>query len=66
MNIEISVKVACAKSGKTQNDLAAHLKITGVWLRRMMKDNSPRYISKMSDFFGITVSEFIKHGESDK
>ena len=43
--------------------LAQHLSITTVWLWNLLKDNSPRHVQKMAEFYGVTVSEFIKRGE---
>lgn len=63
MNIAKSVKVSAAMTGTTQQELARHLGVTGVWLSRIMRDNSPRHLGKMADFYGITVSEFVKRGE---
>ena len=64
MNIEKSVKVSCAMSGESQKEVAAGLGITTVWLRKMMRDNNPRYLSKLAAHFNINASEFIKRGES--
>lgn len=63
MNIEKSVKVSCAMSSESQKDVAAGLGITTVWLRKMMRDNNPKYLPKFAAHFDINASEFIKRGE---
>lgn len=48
----------------TDKDLATHLSITSVWLWNLLKDNSARHVQGMAEFYGVTVSDFIKRGES--
>ena len=62
MNLQKSVDVSCAMQGKRKQDLAASLKITRTWLYVKLKDNDPKYISKIADFFDITVGELINRG----
>ena len=57
MNLQKSVDVSCAMQEKRKQDLAASLKITRTWLYMKLKDNDPKYISKIAEFFGITVGE---------
>lgn len=63
MNIEKSVKVSAAMAGTTQKELAAHIGITSIYLGKVMKDNSPRHVEAMANFYGVPVSEFVKRGE---
>ena len=64
MNISKSVKVSNAMNSTTQIKLAAHLQFTQPWLGKMLKDNNPRHIADMAEFYGISTSEFIARGES--
>ena len=63
MNISKSVKVSAAMSETTEKDLAQAMGFTSVWLWKMIKENNPKHIEKMADFYDISVSEFIKRGE---
>lgn len=53
----------CARQDKYQKDLAAHLKMTGTYLSKQLHDNNPKHLSRMAEFFGTSVSEFVKAGE---
>lgn len=63
MNIRKSVKVSNAMKETTQYHLAQYLKVTLPWLGKLLKNNSPKHVEKMADFYGITTSEFIARGE---
>ena len=63
MNLQKSVNVSCAMQGKRKQDLASSIGVTRVWLWTKLRDNDPKYISKIADFFGITVGELINRGK---
>lgn len=63
MNLKKSIRVMCAMHEKQQKEVAAYLGITNVYLSKMLGENNPRFLSKMADFFGVNVSEFVKAGE---
>jgi hypothetical protein len=63
MNILKSVKVSNAMGGTTQVQLAEYLKFTQPWLGKMLKDNNPKHIAKMAEFYGVDTSAFIARGE---
>ncbi len=63
MNLTKSVKISAAMSETSERDLAESLGITRTWLWKLLKENNPKHIEKMADFYGISVSEFIKRGE---
>ena len=63
MNLQKSVDVSCAMQGKRKQDLALSIGVTRVWLWTKLRDNDPKYISKIADFFGITVGELINRGK---
>jgi hypothetical protein len=51
-------------NGTTQVQLAEYLKFTQPWLGKMLKDNNPKHIAKMAEFYGVDTSAFIARGES--
>jgi DNA-binding Xre family transcriptional regulator len=63
MDINKSVSILCAKKKCRKQDLAAHMKITAVYLSMLLRKNSSSHIEKMAAFFDMTVSDFIKEGE---
>lgn len=63
MNLQKSVKVSAAMTDTTIKDLSAHIGVTRVWLSKKLAENNPKYLQSMAEFYGVTVSEFIKRGE---
>ncbi len=65
MNIKKSFRIALAKKGSTQADMAAVIGVTPATLSLILNREvipSTR-IQQMADIFGMKVSEFIKLGE---
>lgn len=62
MELTKSFKIMCILQDKKESDVADSLGVTRVWLWRELKNNSPKYISKLANHFNITVAEFINKG----
>lgn len=66
MNIGKSIRIMCIKTGSKQKDLAQELGITHQYLLKIMRDNrfvKDNRLQEMADFFGVSVSQFVKEGE---
>lgn len=65
MNVGISIKVALAKRGMSQTQLAEQLRCTKVWINRLANSKSASMdtVQRLADAFGLPVSEFIALGE---
>lgn len=67
MNLGKSIKVACAMTGKTQIDLAERMNTTeqtvSNWVNRKASPSTLK-LEVMAVYFDMSVSEFIKNGES--
>jgi len=65
MNVGKSIKVALAKRGINQTQLAAELKCTKVWISRLanMRTASMPTVEMLAKSFDMKVSEFVALGE---
>lgn len=65
MNIKKSLKVAMAKNGYTAQDVANKMNVSRTRIYAITNQVSPRNetIERLSEVFGMKVSEFISLGE---
>lgn len=68
MNIGRSIKVALAKRDMKQAELANLMGCSAAYVNKICKSKESGIgtIQKLSDFFGMRVSEFIALGEDEK
>lgn len=65
MNIGKSLKVALAKKGMRQNELAEQMKVSRQWIGKLANSEKAGMgsVELLANAFGMTVSEFIALGE---
>lgn len=65
MNIGISIKVALAKKDMKKSDLARHMGWSDQYVHKICKSTEIGMgsVLKLSEYFGLKVSEFIALGE---
>lgn len=65
MNVGKSLKMALAKRGMNQTQMAAHLKCTVVWVNRIANSRSVSMstVESLCDVLDMKVSEFLALGE---
>jgi DNA-binding Xre family transcriptional regulator len=65
MNVGRSLRVALAKKDMNQKDLAEKLDVSGAYVNKLANSKSAGMgaVQKLSEFFDMQVSEFLKLGE---
>lgn len=67
MNVGMSIKIALAKRGMTQVQLATKVQRSTVWINKLACSNSAdgKTINMLAKALGMKSSEFIALGEDD-
>ncbi len=65
MNVGLSIKVALAKKDMKKSDLAREMGWSAQYVHKICKSNDLGMgsVIKLSEYFGLKVSEFIALGE---
>lgn len=65
MNVGRSLRVALAKKDMNQKDLAEKMGVSGAYVNKLANNKSAGMgsVQKLSEFFDMPVSEFLKLGE---